>query len=351
MISPFALHYYAAYGPSLNVLHRWRGTAWLTDFFLPHFSDTGSAWLDGLHAAAGILIVTGLLVFGLAFLQVYGAKLANRGLVTGGLYGTVRHPQYVGLAILGLGTLLLWPRVLVLIAYLTMLFLYGALARREEARCLARFGEPYRRYLERTSRFVPGRLGTGWPRFLPAAGRSRRVAVLAVYLATLVAGVGLAYALREYSLARVTTLYTEEAAVLSPARLSPEELRVAFEVARGDARVHQVLEARGGAGGKLLVYVVPLGWMLPDLPLDATPPAGGHAGHVRPADFERGRYRVLFTRARTHHPETTGPAIIRTAYGREPLVVATVDTGARQVTGIATPPPHVRWGDIPTPLF
>ncbi len=245
MISPFALHYYAAYGPSLNVLHRWRGTAWLTDFFLPHFSQTGSPWLDGLHGAAAILIVTGAVVFGVAFLQVYGAKLGSRGPVTGGLYGVIRHPQYLGLAVLGLGTLLLWPRVLVLIAYLTMLFLYGALARREEARCLARFGEAYRRYAERTGRFLPGRLGAGWPRLLPAAGRPRLVAALALQTATLVAGVGLAYTLRDYSLARVSALYTEEAAVLSPARLAPVELRAALEVARADDRVRQVLEAPG----------------------------------------------------------------------------------------------------------
>ena len=37
---PFALYYYAAYGPSLNVLHRSPWTSWLTDFLLPHFSYT-----------------------------------------------------------------------------------------------------------------------------------------------------------------------------------------------------------------------------------------------------------------------------------------------------------------------
>lgn len=37
MISPFALYYYAAYGPSLNVLHRSKWTSWLTDFLLLTF--------------------------------------------------------------------------------------------------------------------------------------------------------------------------------------------------------------------------------------------------------------------------------------------------------------------------
>ena len=38
MISPAALYFYASYGPVLNVLHGSAWTAWLTGFFLPHFS-------------------------------------------------------------------------------------------------------------------------------------------------------------------------------------------------------------------------------------------------------------------------------------------------------------------------
>jgi hypothetical protein len=49
MISPFALHFYAAYGPMLNVLHEWPGTAWMAKFYLPHFTETTSPVLNVLH--------------------------------------------------------------------------------------------------------------------------------------------------------------------------------------------------------------------------------------------------------------------------------------------------------------
>jgi hypothetical protein len=55
-------------------------------------------------------------------------KIRRRGAVTGGIYRLVRNPQYVGLAVMGLGTLLLWSRFLVLVAFVTMLVLYRLLA-------------------------------------------------------------------------------------------------------------------------------------------------------------------------------------------------------------------------------
>jgi len=60
---------------------------------------------------------------------------------------------------------------------------------------------------------------------------------------------------------------------------------------------------------------------------------------------------VLFTRARSHDPDARGEAIVKRAYGREPLVVVRVNTKSDEITGIDNPPAHVRWGDISTPLF
>lgn len=42
---------------------------------------------------------------------------------------------------------------------------------------------------------------------------------------------------------------------------------------------------------------------------------------------------------------------MKRAYGREPLLLVHVNTETGTVTGVETPPPHVRWGDIPTPVF
>src|SRR4030095_13856993 len=71
MISPFALYYYAAYGPSLNVLHRSSWTSWLTDFLLPHFSYTSSPLLNALPNLGGPLIARAAVLFPVGFIQVY----------------------------------------------------------------------------------------------------------------------------------------------------------------------------------------------------------------------------------------------------------------------------------------
>ena len=60
---------------------------------------------------------------------------------------------------------------------------------------------------------------------------------------------------------------------------------------------------------------------------------------------------MLFTRVWSHDPDASGEAIVKGAYGREPIVVVRVNTQTGEITGIDTPPPHVLWGDISTPLF
>lgn len=347
MISPFALHFYAAYGPVLDVLHHRPATAWLTKFYLPHFTETGSPVLNAAPIAGFVLIVAGFVAFLAAAIPVYWAKLRGTGPVTGGLYAVIRHPQYVALAIAGVGTALVWPRFLVLVTLVTMLFLYALLADWEEQLCVSRFGEGYRQYLRRTGRFVPRRLAGGLPRILPASGAARVVTFAVLWLVAVPLAVLLGLFLRDRSLAQLAALYEQDTAVISTAYLARGDLDAVYRTARAEPQVRRALEQAGDA--RFIVYVVPSEWLLPDLPLDTATPAGG--GHHVPASFDRTRYKVLFTRARLHGDAPSGADIVRAAYGREALIVAHVDAREQKVTGVAVPPPHVRWGDISTPMF
>lgn len=345
MISPFALYFYSAYGPALNVLLEFESTAWLTQFFLPHFSRTSSALLNCLRPVAISLILIGGALFLAAAIPLYGAKLLRRGQVSGGLYRHVRHPQYVALATVGLGTVLLWPRFIVAITFVVMIYLYYLLARWEEDQCLRRFGRSYRAYVESTGMFLPRAVEARLPTPLPRS-RTGRAFLGWVMLAVLVAGsTGVAWWLREISLTTVSAYFRDDATVLSPARLDGGVLVSAFRTAMGDRRVRDAVHAAGAT--KLLVYVVPEAWRLPDLPLDAE----SEGGHHTPERFDPARFRVLVTRVRSHDPDARGAAIVTTAFGRDPVVTATVDLEKAAVIGVESPPPHVRWGDIPTPMF
>jgi protein-S-isoprenylcysteine O-methyltransferase Ste14 len=354
MISPFALYFYSSYGDVLNLFHRWPATAWMTGFFLPHISMTTSPFIDSLKPWGFRIAGLGLLVFLLGVVQIYGAKLFRRREVTGGLYRISRHPQYLALAILGFGVLLIWPRFLVLFSFVTMLFLYLLLARWEEQQCLEKYGDSYREYMERVGFVGPAWL-TSW---IPSAPTwARRPAVVAIgYLAALVVAILGANGLREYSLGHVSSWYGDRVAVLSPALVEEGELRGAYELAVGDEEVRSHLEGSSAAGSgdeSWLVYVVPESWYLADLPLESWDevPEDKRRGHTTPVDFEAWLYKVLFTRPRTHRPESRGSAIVKSAYGREPVLRVRLDLGQEVLTAIESPPANVVWGDIPTPLF
>lgn len=347
MISPAALFFYSAYGPVLWLVNGTPATAWLTQFFLPHIAVTGNPVLDYAGAAGGTLIALGLLLFLAGAVPIYWSKIRRRGAVTGGVYRLIRHPQYVGLALMGLGTLLVWPRFLVLVAFITMLFLYRLLAGWEEAQCLAQFGDGYRAYRERTGMFLPRSLSGRLPRLLPAEGAARVVAALALFAVVMVASVAGAFAIRAYAVSQLSAIWGADTAVVSLAPLTAEELASAYRLAAEASGVRSRLEAAGR--GNRLVYVIPENWFVPDLPVETAPDSGG-APHG-PRDFDRNRFKVLFARPRSHDGEAEGAKIVTTAHGLDPIAVAHVDREAGRATAVDDPPRHVRWGDIPTPLF
>jgi hypothetical protein len=70
-----------------------------------------------------------------------------------------------------------------------------------------------------------------------------------------------------------------------------------------------------------------------------------------PAGFDRRFFRVLFTRARLHRLDVHGREIVEHAYGRDPEGLVRIDVESGRILEREETPPHVQWGDIPTPLF
>lgn len=80
---------------------------------------------------------------------------AQHTLVTRGPYRWIRHPFYVAMGFLTFGCCLLAANWFMFVTGVVVFGLLAFRSRAEEEQLLARFGEPYREYRERTGRFVP----------------------------------------------------------------------------------------------------------------------------------------------------------------------------------------------------
>ncbi len=234
MITPFALYYYSVYSPLLSGPSRLRATAWMPAFFLPHLSS------EVVPSIGGLIFLLGLVGFLLTAFQLYYAKFRRRGVVQTGLYNSIRHPQYLFLALAGFGLLIVWPRFILLIAYINMLWLYYLLARDEERRMEARYGEAYREHPRRTSMFLPGEPGAHLARQLFGWVRHRRARLLVMYSLSLAGAIGAAFGLRWLSLSLTTHLIFQDRKVAAVSSLSGNgrQLRELIESAEAAEEIH-----------------------------------------------------------------------------------------------------------------
>jgi len=219
MASPFAIYFYSVYRPGLSFINENQVLAWLSSFFLPHIVAETSSVLLNLHNVIGaMLAVAGFLTFCVGASQVYYHKLARKGAVTGGIYNFIRHPQYVSLSICSFGLLLLWPRYIVLLTFVAMLFAYYFLAKVGESECEEKFGQSYVDYKNKTNMFLPFKVSLveKLPR-LPKAGLKRYLAILGLYVSTAAVSIGLANRLESWSLESLHTLYSTDSAYISVA--------------------------------------------------------------------------------------------------------------------------------------
>ena len=135
-----------------------------------------------LTAIAQPIVAAGLSLTIVGFIQVIGAFRHER-LQTLGLYGAVRHPQYLGIAIWAFGLALAVNTTAGYMMYFTVAYCCVLVALREERILSQRFGSIYDSYRRSTPFIIPF-VNIGLP--LPQTGAWKVAALIAYY------GVGMA---------------------------------------------------------------------------------------------------------------------------------------------------------------
>lgn len=112
----------------------------------PHFGP--------FHLLSFLLTGGGFWLISAGWQRLYAAQKQHK-LATGGIYGRMRHPQYVGFILVMLGFLVQWPTILTLAMFPVLVFMYVRLAKAEEREALAEFGQAYRNYMKEVPGFIP----------------------------------------------------------------------------------------------------------------------------------------------------------------------------------------------------
>jgi protein-S-isoprenylcysteine O-methyltransferase Ste14 len=118
-------------------------------------------WFPGQRVAGALVIAGGavLVISALVSFRSWRFRATldkSHQLATGGPFTIMRHPIYMGLNLLALGSALWVPTAMVWAAGVLMVIGSDLRARAEEALLTQAFGPAYREYCARTKRFVPG---------------------------------------------------------------------------------------------------------------------------------------------------------------------------------------------------
>ena len=148
---------------TIYMLSGWLGSRYPEINFLAHdaghllemlFGWQANPHFGPFHIASYLLIAGGFILLARSWGILYEAQ-RRRELATSGPYARVRHPQYLGFALIMTGFLLQWPTLLTAIMFPILIWMYVRLARTEEQEARAEFGAEYALYAERTPAFFP----------------------------------------------------------------------------------------------------------------------------------------------------------------------------------------------------
>ncbi len=99
-----------------------------------------------------LFLIAGYTLMSKGWRQVHAA---HGRLVTDGVYGFVRHPQYTGLFLVIVGFLIQWPTLLTVLMAPVLLYAYVRLSKAEEQRMLQLFEQDYKEYAHDKPMFFP----------------------------------------------------------------------------------------------------------------------------------------------------------------------------------------------------
>lgn len=378
MISPFAAFFYAAFNPFLLALVQYPATRWLTAFFLPHMVLPPGLFLKSVRVAGSVLFAVGTALFFVCAGHVYYNKFTKKGVALRGLYSYVRHPQYLGLALTGLGLSILWPRFLVAGLWVVMVALYYLLARDEERRMLGQFGETYRQYMERTGMFLPKPVEASFLNCALPRNSSLRTAL--VFLLLAIVTISGAFALRSYTVRRLPLWSSGRVTALTILPGDLEKLGHQMASVLELPEIHARLKVERGP---LLVYVMPKDYIMQGMIADTGAEwqlykrhhtfamiwdwifhpfrhlEGGHAAMHRSKETEMEGHaagggvvrRMIVLRLETRNSNPTPSALFGINTLRSPLFLADVDIHNLVLQEIRDLQPETGWGRVPTPTF
>jgi protein-S-isoprenylcysteine O-methyltransferase Ste14 len=379
MISPFALYFYSVYAPILKFLSASPLTSWTTEFFLPHMVFLRDPLIIGISYLQ-ILLVVGLILFFTAAIPLYWGRFTGKGVVTFSFYSRIRHPQYLFLAISGLGLLLYWPRFIILILYITMLYVYYLLARNEEWRMRNEAPQMYASYMERIPMFLPGEPGGkifaalfGWlhPRWL---------ALMVSYLVVMMCALLLAIGLRNYAVSRLPEVTTPDGLTLVPVFERPtDEVLDLYQRVSAAPKVQEALKQNPEIN---LAYLMPGDFFLPALVTDEARHYSDEVARSFPEVLEWHQHkfgggigkffrifsafigalgtsttdydveRFIFVAVSTQDGKAVPPGkLFAMGLRRTPVLMVDYDRFAEQVVLVVPTSGTNKWGAIPMPTF
>ncbi len=378
MISPFALYFYSVYGPVLKFFSTSPYLSWTTEFFLPHMIFLNDPLILGISYLQ-ILLVIGLILFFTAAAPLYYGRFRKKGVVQISFYSKVRHPQYLFLAISGFGLLLYWPRFIILIMYVTMLYVYYLLARNEEWRMQHEVPDIYAKYMKDTPMFLPGEPGGKIYGLLFGWIKPKWLGILTSYLLAIVISLSMALAIRAYTVSQLPTVENGTMVLLSVFPRQDQEITELYESLKSSPEIRtSIHELKPN-----LAYIFPGDYFLTALVTDEDRRFSDDIIERFPEVLEwhqnkfrggLGKFfrifynffstlgsvetdydveRIVFVKVNNHSgtPPEEAQGIFELGMQRRPVLVVDLDSIDHQVLSIIKTSAQHKWGSMPMPTF